>query len=479
MAVWSGIMNRPGRGESAKEASAPHGSDNVRQSVFTVLRAEGLNRLRIHHDWRAETFRLYAAREWDAGTSFRSYNRTFTAQTLCASHTRALGHTEVEDAFARYGLREHLAAIQSLMRKGRHMLLDCYDHALLDIRFVNHVHSDRRGLNNGLSSVVMGGIRRHDPDEPELAVFVDGMNLGRGMSFKNVAAGLPMGGCKTTVQMAPVDLDDLDQVGFLAFATDRTRNTAGPDMGFPPELTDVVKRHFSTNFTGGPAGPLGPTGTPTAYGVHAAVKQAAEFLWGSDDLSGRTIAVQGLGAVGFPLASHYLRDGARLVVAERSPANIEALRAAHPGADIRVVAPEDILGVEADILSPAAGGGILSMSTIPRLRVAMVVGGANNVLEASSEEEELALARLMDLRGILYQVDWWHNIGGVMAGYEEYVHRDDASKDRLMNNVRRRCAEGTRENLNEARREGITPTERAYRTVASAVYGDSQDGARP
>lgn len=444
----------------------------MRPGVFTVLRAEGLNRLRIHHDWPTGTFRLYAAREWDPDTPFRSYNAAFTAQTLCATASRALGHAETEAAFARHGLTEHLAEIEALMRKGRHVLLDCYDHEPLDIRFVNHIHSDRRGINNGRSSVVMGGIRRHDPDELELAVFVDGMNLGRGMTFKNVAAGLPMGGCKTTVQMAPVDLDDLDQVGFLAFATDRTRNTAGPDMGFPPELADVVNRHFSMNFVGGVGGPLGPTGTPTAHGVHMAVKQAAKFLWGSDALAGRTIAVQGLGAVGLHLAGDYLHEGARLVVCDRDPRAVEALMAAHPGAPVRVVAPEEILGVEADILSPAAAGGVLNASTIPQLRVAIVMGAANNVLEASSQEEEIALAQLLARRGILYQVDWWHNIAGVMAGYEEYVHRDRASRDRLMDDVRRRCGGQTWENLSEARREGMTPTERAYRTVESDVYGD-------
>ena len=56
----------------------------------------------------------------------------------------------------------------------------------------------------------MGGIRRHEPEEDEIDVFIDGMNLGRGMTFKNIAADIPMGGCKITVQMEPVDLDDLD-----------------------------------------------------------------------------------------------------------------------------------------------------------------------------------------------------------------------------------------------------------------------------
>jgi leucine dehydrogenase len=444
----------------------------VSASVFEVLRAEGLNRLRIHHDRRRGTFSLYAAREWDADTDFARYNSEFTAWTLVPSDGRWLGDRETRAAFAARGMAAHLGRVETLMRKGRHLLLDCYYHERKDIRFVNHIHSYRRGVNNRRSSLVMGGIRRHEPGEGELKVFVDGMNLGRGMSFKNVAAGIPMGGCKTTVQMPPVDLDDLDQVGFLAYATDRTRNTAGPDMRFPPELADVVNEHFSLHFVGGPKGPLGPTGTPTAHGVYQAVLQAARFLWGSELLAGRTIAVQGLGAVGAPLAAAYLGDGASVIVCDVDAAAVERFVATHPGAPVRVVTPTEILAVEADIFSPAAGGGLLTAENIPSLRFKLVMGGANNVLRASSQEEEIELAKLLAGRGILYQVDWWHNIAGVMAGYEEYVLQREANLERLLAKVGKRCAESTWENLNEARRLGITPTERAYRAAEREVYGE-------
>ncbi len=444
------------------------------ESVFDVLRAEDLNRLQIRYDWRRDVFNLWAAREWDADTRFAGYNTAFTAWTLASSRGRSMNHEKVTRAFEERGIAPHLARIQELMRKGRHILLDCYHHEGLDIRFVNHIHSDRRGLNNRRSSLVMGGIRRHEPGEDEIDVFIDGLNLGRGMTFKNVAAHLPMGGCKTTVQMPPVDLGDLETVGFLAYATDRTRNTAGPDMGFPPELADVVNQHFSRHFVGGPKGPLGPTGTPTSHGVQAAVKQAARFFWGSESLAGKTIAVQGLGAVGFHLAGAYLKDGARLIVCDRDPAAVRAFTDAHPGAPIEVVAPDEILGVEADVLSPAAAGGLLTAENIPTLRFKIIMGGANNVLKASSQEEEITLARLLAGHGVLYQVDWWHNIAGVMAGYEEYVLQDEARLDRLLEKVGALCSESTWENLNEASRQGITPTENAYRTVERHVYGDPE-----
>ena len=134
--------------------------------------------------------------------------------------------------------------------------------------------------------------------------------------------------------------------------------------------------------------------------------------------------------------------------------------------------PSAILNVDADIFSPCAVGGILDAGNIPGLKFRMVMGPANNVLKASSQEEEYVLADLLAARGILYQVEWRHNIAGVMAGYEEYVHQQNASMERLMEKVGALCTEKTWENLNEAKREGITPTKRAYMVAEREVYGE-------
>lgn len=58
------------------------------------------------------------------------------------------------------------------------------------------------------------------PVKQELDVIIDGLNLGRGMSFKNIAGHLPFGGCKATVTMDPLDMDNMEIMGFLAFALD-------------------------------------------------------------------------------------------------------------------------------------------------------------------------------------------------------------------------------------------------------------------
>jgi glutamate dehydrogenase/leucine dehydrogenase len=443
----------------------------MKESLFDVLLEEGLNRIRIHYDWRRDVSVVYTAREWDDDVAWRDYNRTFTVYSALTRDAVFNNDRESRALFEKYGLSGYLEEVIGLMRKGRHQVMEGFYWKKKDIRFMNHIHSVKLGIHNRSRTVVMGGIRRHEPSEPEFDVIVDGMNLGRGMSFKNVAAHVPCGGCKITVHAGPVDLEDLDEVGFLAYANDRTRNTTGPDMNYPAELADVVRANFSFGFAGGTKGFLGPTGRPTAWGTYHAMKQAVAFLEGSDSLAGRRIAVQGLGSVGYHLAGYYLAEGASLVVADVRPEAVEAFKEAHAGADLKVVDPEEIYFVEAELFSPSAQGGVLTEDRIPRMRFKVIAGPANNQLKATSQEEEYAMARLLADSGILFILDWWHNIGGVMTGYEEFVHQERAAMGPLMDRIERICKEETRRLLEESRKAGVTPTETAYRLVEETIYG--------
>ena len=201
------------------------------------------------------------------------------------------------------------------------------------------------------------------------------------------------------------------------------------------------------------------------------MKQAVAFLEGTDSLAGKRIAVQGLGSVGSHLAEYYLEAGASLVVTDVLPEAVEAFQKAHKGAAVEAVAPEEIYFVEADLFSPCAQGGILTEERIPRMRFKVIAGPANNQLRASSQEEEYAMARLLDEAGILFVLDWWQNIGGVMTGWEEYVHLDKAEMGPLMDRIERICRDETRRLLKEARKAGVTPTEMAYRLVEETIYG--------
>ncbi len=443
----------------------------MKESLFDVLRDEGLNRIRIHYDWRKDLSVIYTAREWDDDIKWRDYNRAFTVYSILTPNAVFFNDADSRALFEKHGMSGYLEQVIGVMRKGRHQLMEGFYWKKKDIRFMNHIHSVRLGIHNRSQAVVMGGIRRHEPMEPEFDVIIDGMNLGRGMTFKNVAAHVPCGGCKITVHAGPVDLDDLDEVGFLAYANDRTRNTTGPDMNYPAELADVVREHFSFGFAGGTKGFLGPTGRPTAWGTYHAVKQAVAFMEGSDSLAGKRIAVQGLGSVGSHLAEYYLADGASVVVADIRPEAVDSFQRGHAGENLEVVSPEEIYFVEADLFSPSAQGGILTEERIRRMRFKVIAGPANNQLKAASQEEEYAMARLLQEAGILFVLDWWHNIGGVMTGYEEFVHQEKAAMGPLMDRIECICRDETRRLLEQARKAGVTPTEMAYRLVEETIYG--------
>ncbi len=279
---------------------------------------------------------------------------------------------------------------------------------------------------------------------------IDGLNLARGMSFKNIAAGIPFGGCKSVVVCPPVDLEDMETLGFIAYCIDRTRSFTGPDMGLSPSLADVMNEKFSRNFGGGLKGNIGPRGAPTAYGNLLAIQAACEFLDGSPSLAGKTAAVMGVGSVGGNLARYLLAEGAGLLVSDAHAPTLDAFLASLGGADrsrVSVVAAEHMLAQEADVFAPCAVGGILDETTIPGLRFRMILGSANNVLKASSQEEEIRLAGLLKAAGVLYQVEWVQSVGGVLSGIETYLRGPEASMDHVHQVCRERVPAATRYNL--------------------------------
>jgi leucine dehydrogenase len=155
----------------------------------------------------------------------------------------------------------------------------------------------------------------------------------------------------------------------------------------------------------------GRSGDPspkTARGVFRAMQAAAKFMWGSDDLAGKTVAIQGCGHVGYYLAFELARVGAKIAATDVDQEKLN--RVVHEfGA--RALKPAEILAAGADILAPCAMGGILNDESIPQLKVKMVVGGANNQLLEQQRHGEM-----LRERGILYAPDYAANAGGVING---------------------------------------------------------------
>jgi leucine dehydrogenase len=164
------------------------------------------------------------------------------------------------------------------------------------------------------------------------------------------------------------------------------------------------------------AGLLGLSGDPspvTAYGVYVGMKAAARVCWGKDDLSGKTVAVQGCGKVASHLAQHLHEEGAKLIVTD---IDAEKVKRVVEATGARAVDPEEIYDQAADVYAPCALGATINDDTLPRLKVEVIAGGANNQLAEDRHGD------LLEKRGILYAPDYVINGGGVINVYGE-LHR--------------------------------------------------------
>jgi leucine dehydrogenase len=235
----------------------------------------------------------------------------------------------------------------------------------------------------------------------------DALRLARGMTYKNALAGLPCGGGKSIVLRdgAGPDREKLFRAhGRLIEALGGKYITA-EDVGTSPADMEYILKE--TTHVAGLQGRSGDPSPRTARGVFRAMQAAAMHRWGSDDLRGKTVAIQGCGHVGYYLACELHQAGAKLIVAD-----VDQGRAAHVRDELgaRVVPADGIYAAAADIFAPCALGGILNDQTIPQLRAELVVGAANNQLLEPRHGD------LLEQRGILYAPDYAANAGGVIHG---------------------------------------------------------------
>jgi len=192
----------------------------------------------------------------------------------------------------------------------------------------------------------------------------------------------------------------------------------------------------------GGAGNIGPA---TAFGVQQAMKACAQEVWGSDSLQGRTITVQGLGAVGWPALEGLVKEGATLIVADIDTAKVDR---AKRELGVTAVDPAEIHAQPCDIYGPYALGAVINDRTLPELCCRIVCGSANNQL---AEERH---GDLLHERGILYAPDYIANAGGTILDTDRIAQKGGFNRDRAWRNVSR-IRERMAELIGISKREGI------------------------
>jgi leucine dehydrogenase len=268
-----------------------------------------------------------------------------------------------------------------------------------------------------------GGVRFWHYADSDRAI-TDALRLSRGMSYKNAMAGLPLGGGKGVVLAAnPGDTISDAQLEAFGAAVESLggRYVTAEDVGMSEASMKVIAtktRHVSglPVAAGGAGGDPGPY---TANGVYLGVKAAAKRALGVDSMAGVHVAIQGVGSVGGGLAKLLAKDGAKLTLADVNADRAKAL-AAELGAD--TVATDEILSLQADIVSPNALGAILTEQSIAALNTRVIAGGANNQLATREDGARL------HARGILYAPDYVINAGGIINVGLEYLSQGDQAE---------------------------------------------------
>ena len=269
-----------------------------------------------------------------------------------------------------------------------------------------------------------GGVRFWHYERTADAV-VDALRLSRGMSYKNAMAELPLGGGKAVILADSARTKTPAMLAAFGRAVEGLggRYVTAEDVGM--SVADLVAIAKETRHIAGlPAGEGevgGDPGPHTSYGVYLGVRAAAKRALGKDSLAGLHLAIQGAGSVAGGLARRAAAEGARISIAD-----IDAGRAAALAGEVggTVVAPDEILFLEADVVSPNALGAVLDERSIPRLRAAVVAGGANNQLATPSDGDRI------HQRGILYAPDYVINAGGIINVSTEYLRDGDEAKVR-------------------------------------------------
>ena len=269
------------------------------------------------------------------------------------------------------------------------------------------------------------------------------------MTYKNAAAGLNLGGGKAVIIGDPKKIKS--EALFRAFGRFveglNGRYITGEDMNMTQK--DAAYVNCETNYIVGLETGSGNPSPMTAYGVFKGMQAAVNEVYGSDDLEGKTVAIQGLGAVGRILAELLYEAGAKLIVTSRDQAKV-AKAVAELGAT--AVEPDEIYGVECDVFSPCAIGAIINDKTIEQLKCKIIAGPANNQLAQPRHGD------VLHEKGILYVPDYVINSGGVINIIDDISGRE-YSKENAMKNTAK-IYDACKKVFEIAKRHGI-PTYRA------------------
>jgi leucine dehydrogenase len=294
--------------------------------------------------------------------------------------------------------------------------LSTYDHEKLVFCQDNHTGLKAIiAIHNTVLGPGLGGTRVWNYASDAEAIN-DVLRLSRGMTYKAAISGLNLGGAKAVIiGDAKIIKTEALMRKFGRFVenlhgkyiTAEDVNTTTKDMEYVNMETKHVVGLPESMGGGGDPSPV------TAYGTYMGMKASAKHVWGSDSLSGKKVAVQGIGKVGGHLLERLHNEGAKLFI---SDINEEVLAKYAKELGATVVKGDEIYSQDVDIFAPCALGAVLNTENIGKLKCKIVAGAANNQLA-----DENVHGPMLIEKGIAYAPDFLINAGGLINVYQEHI----------------------------------------------------------
>lgn len=315
------------------------------------------------------------------------------------------------------------------------------------------------GIHNTTLGPALGGTRMwHYKTEWE--ALNDVLRLSRGMTYKSAITGLNLGGGKAVIigDAKTQKNDDLMRK-FGEFVNSLSgRYITAEDVGMETRDMDII-REVTPHVTG-VSEAIGGSGNPspvTAYGVYMGMKAAAKYQFGTDNLEGKKVLVQGVGHVGETLVKHITDEGAQVILNDINEARLEELSKKY-GAN--VVLGNDIFGLDIDIYAPCALGATVNDDSIAQLKAKVIAGAANNQLA-----NELKHGRMLREKGIAYAPDFLINAGGIINVYGEVAGYGKEESLKRTENI----YNTTLDIFNLAEKENITTHQAAFNIAQGRI----------
>ena len=282
-------------------------------------------------------------------------------------------------------------------------------------------------IHNTTLGPALGGTRMWNYESEEQAL-EDVLRLSRGMSFKAAISGLELGGGKAVIiRDATTEKTEALMRKFGSFVDSLGgKYITAEDVGM--NIKDMEYVRMETKHVTGIPESMGGSGDPsplTAFGVYMGMKASAKYKWGSDNLDGKTVLVQGVGHVGENLVKHLTDEGANVIINDINETRLAEL-AKQYGATI--VMGDAIFDLDIDIYAPCALGATVNPDTIARLKCEIIAGSANNQLADEDRDGQLCADK-----GILYAPDFLINAGGLINVYSKIKGYD---KEHAINQTR-------------------------------------------